>query len=163
MQIVACINFIVNFVRSYIANAMRANNMKRISVILFIILIVVMATATFLGQSHDITYASEHIYGTWWFASLWGSAAVTALLYAAKHFGRRPVLWLLHSSLILILTGALLTELTAKHGYLHLTPGDDEELFILNDRYSSVVDMPVRICLNSFDIKYYPGSQMPSD
>lgn len=137
--------------------------MKKISVILFIILIVVMATATFLGQSHDITYASEHIYGTWWFASLWGSAAVTGLLYAAKHFGRRPVLWLLHSSLILILTGALLTELTAKHGYLHLTPGDDEELFILNDSYSSVVDMPVRICLNSFDINYYPGSQMPSD
>lgn len=162
-RIVVLINFIVNFVRSYTANAMGANNMKKISITLFIILIVVMATATFLGQNHDITYASDHIYGTWWFASLWGIAAVSGFVYAAKHLGRRPVRWLLHSSLLLILTGALLTELTAKHGLLHLAPGDNMDMFVLNDRYSSVVDMPVRICLNSFDIKYYPGSQMPSD
>jgi ABC-type transport system involved in cytochrome c biogenesis permease subunit len=137
--------------------------MKRISVILLIVLIVVMATATFLGQSHDMTYASDHIYGTWWFTALWGTAAATGIIYAAKHLGRRPVLWLLHSSLILILTGALLTEMTAKHGTLHLAPSDNMEMFVLNNRYSSIVDMPVRICLNSFDIKYYPGSQMPSD
>jgi ABC-type transport system involved in cytochrome c biogenesis permease subunit len=140
-----------------------SNRMKRISVILFSILIVVMATATFMGQSHDMTYASNHVYGTWWFASLWGVAAVTGFIYAAKHFGKRPVLWLLHLSLILILAGALLTEITAKHGTLHLAQGDNMEMFVLNNRYSSIVDMPINIRLNSFDIKYYSGSQMPSD
>lgn len=138
-------------------------NMKRISIVLFLILIVVMATATFVGQCHNITYATDKIYGTWWFASLWALAAITGAIYAAKHLGSRKALWVLHASMLLILAGALLTELTAKHGTLHLAKGDNMEMFMLNDQYGTIEDMPVVLRLDSFEIKYYQHSQMPSD
>lgn len=130
---------------------------------MFAVLIIVMASATFVGQSHGVAYASDMIYSTWWFATLWGVAALFGAVYAALHLGRRYVLWMLHASMLLILLGALLTELTAKHGTLHLAQGDNMEMFVLNDRYGTIVDMPVRIRLNSFEVKNYPGSEMPSD
>jgi len=134
--------------------------MKRLIVILFIVLCIIMASATFIGQSHDFSYVSSKIYGTWWFAVLWGTVALLGILYVVKHIRKRPVLWSLHISLLLILLGALLTELTAKHGTLNLARGDDMVMFSTNNSY---YDMPIKIRLDSFEVKYYPKSRMPYD
>ena len=136
---------------------------KSLSIIVFIILITVMAAATFIGQNRGQMYASEHVYSTWWFTALWAVAALSGGVYALHKMGRRAVVWILHASFVLILIGALTTELTARHGTINLAQGDQMTMFTLNDRDNTLVDMPVMLTLDSFKVKYYSGSRMPSD
>ena len=59
---------------------------------------------------------------------------------------------LLHLSLLLIITGALVTFFCGKSGSVVLLPGE---------KLSGV--FPFGITLVSFEVKYYPGSERPSD
>ena len=59
---------------------------------------------------------------------------------------------LLHLSLLLIITGALVTFFCGKSGSVVLLPGE---------KLSGV--FPFGITLESFEVKYYPGSERPSD
>lgn len=137
--------------------------MKRTSLICFVLLLVVMAVATVVGQCRGLSSATDMIYGSWWFALLWGAAVIAGSAYAFPRFKGRLHLWLLHLSLIIILSGALLTELTARHGRLQLLPKIIEGSFVLDDKMSTLSDMPLTICLDTFEVKYYPASTMPSN
>ena len=110
------------------------------------------AAATFIGQNRGQMYASEHVYSTWWFTALWAVAAPQRRVYAAR-MGHRAVVWMLHASFVLILIGALTTELTARHGTINLAQGDQMTMFTLNDRDNTLVDMPVILALDSFEVK----------
>ncbi len=59
---------------------------------------------------------------------------------------------LLHLSLLFIITGALVTFFCGKSGSVVLLPGE---------KLSGV--FPFGITLESFEVKYYPGSERPSD
>ena len=59
---------------------------------------------------------------------------------------------LLHLSLLLIITGSLVTFFCGKSGSVVLLPGE---------KLSGV--FPFGITLESFEVKYYPGSERPSD
>lgn len=59
---------------------------------------------------------------------------------------------LMHLALILIVAGALVTSFFGKSGSVVLLPGEE-----LSGKF------PFSITLESFEVKYYPGSERPSD
>ena len=81
--------------------------------VLFITLIVVMAAGTVVEKFHGSEYALNHVYGAWWFVGLWGLAAAgLIIMMLLRKLWQRPVVFALHTSVLLILLGALLTMLT---------------------------------------------------
>ena len=45
--------------------------MKRIFISLYIVVVVVMATATIVENYQGTEFVAQHIYGAWWFSALW--------------------------------------------------------------------------------------------
>ena len=127
--------------------------MKKITSTLYIVVIVVMAIATIIEKYHGTQYVSENIYGSWWFAMLWGILTASAIIYFLKRKVRRLSVVTLHLSFVLILAGALLTHLTARQGTIHLRQGEvtvDEAL-------------PFSIRLDKFNINYHEGTMAASN
>ena len=127
--------------------------MKKITSTFYIVVIVVMAIATIIEKYHGTQYVSENIYGSWWFAMLWGILTASAIIYFFKRKVRRLSVVTLHLSFVLILAGALLTHLTARQGTIHLRQGEvtvDEAL-------------PFSIRLDKFNINYHEGTMAASN
>ena len=127
--------------------------MKKITSTFYIVVIVVMAIATIIEKYHGTQYVSENIYGSWWFAMLWGILTASAIIYFLKRKVRRLSVVTLHLSFVLILAGALLTHLTARQGTIHLRQGEvtvDETL-------------PFSIRLDKFNINYHEGTMAASN
>ena len=127
--------------------------MKKITSTFYIVVIVVMAIATIIEKYHGTQYVSENIYGSWWFAMLWGILTASAIIYFLKRKVRRLSVVTLHLSFVLILGGALLTHLTARQGTIHLRQGEvtvDEAL-------------PFSIRLDKFNINYHEGTMAASN
>ena len=102
--------------------------------LLYLIIIITMATATFIGKSHGSDYAYTAVYGSWWFTSLWALLAVTAVAYILRRRVRRMSTLAMHLALLLILAGALLTHMSAWRGMVHLRSG------VAVDTYSVIDD-----------------------
>ena len=104
-----------------------ANCEKHIVIInsLYTLLVVCMGFATIVEKLCGKTYVSEIIYGSWWFAALWGLTAIVSLLYLVrKKVYRRFAVMMLHTSFIIILIGAMTTHVTSREGTLHLRKGE---------------------------------------
>lgn len=134
-----------------------------ISFFLLFILVVVMARATWVEHKHGSDIAFRMIYQAPWFNLLWVWAAVTGGYYILKTglYRRLPV-FLLHVSLIVILTGALFTRLHGKTGMIHLKKDTENKVFNC-DELRAGLEMPFSLCLRSFRIEYYPGTSSPSN
>lgn len=82
----------------------------------------------------------------------WGAVVCTATYQIVKRkLYRRPAVFLLHCAFAVILVGALLTHLFGTTETLRLRVGDKTSIG------------PMTVELKAFDIKYYPGTQAPSD
>ena len=127
--------------------------MKKITSTFYIVVIVVMAIATIIEKYHGTQYVSENIYGSWWFAMLWGILTASAIIYFLKRKVRRLSVVTLHLSFVLILAGALLTHLTARQGTLHLRQGE-----VTKDKA-----LPFSIRLDKFNINYHEGTMAASN
>lgn len=136
--------------------------MKKVSFTLLGMIVVVLATATFLEKYYGSDFAHRYIYGAGWFTGLW---IVFAFLSFAYIFSRRlqrnlPV-FLLHASFLLILGGALLTSLTAQHGVMHLRMHEPVSAFITADKEQ--VEIPFTLTLDTFIVSCYPGTNAAAD
>lgn len=49
---------------------------RHIISVLVIIMMAVLAAGTFVERLHGTEFALNHVYGTWWFASLWALIAI---------------------------------------------------------------------------------------
>lgn len=78
-----------------------------------------------------------------------------------KEMCRPAPRFLLHLSLLAILTGGLLTYLTQEKGSLRLSPGQPASSFVSDS--GKTVDLLEAITLNSFNVVYYPGGTVPRD
>ena len=138
--------------------------MKRLTLFLYVLLIVVLAVATLLdGHVLRLGVEGQAVYGSWLFVLLW--AALSALLVAAMvrtRMWRRPALFLLHASFLVILAGAFATKLTSQRGVVHLRQGVPEDHFVLDDS-GRQVQFPFTLRLDTFRIECYPATQSPSD
>jgi len=132
---------------------------------LLIALIVAMAAGSVVEKFHGNEYALNHVYGSWWFVALWALLAIGMLvMMITRKSWQRPVICTLHSSVLLILLGALLTMTTGQHGEMTLSPGKPVSSFSI-DKHSDTRDakLPFSLTLNRFEVETYPGTRTPMD
>lgn len=129
------------------------NNLKLISVTVYVIVIIALAVTTFISST---------VYGSIWFIGLWMLfTAVLITVVIATRMWRQAPRFLLHMSFIAILGGGLLTYLTQEKGSVRLSPGQTVSSFISDS--GKTVDLPESVTLNSFNVVYYPGGIVPRD
>lgn len=132
-------------------------------VLLYICLVALLAAATFVEHGYGTEFVGKYIYHTIWFCCLWGvlAALMITVLVKRQLWQRLPTL-LLHGSFLVILVGAMITFLCSKKGYMHLTVGTEVGCFMEQDS-KRVVELPFTLHLDSFRVKYYPGTEAPAD
>lgn len=135
---------------------------KRSITTLYVTIIIVMAAATFIEYSKGTQFVSTHIYGSWWFCMLWGALAIGTITYIIKMRMHSATLLLLHTSLIVILTGALITHLFAIKGLVHIRKGITTNQYFVNNG-KEIKTLPFNIRLNNFNIIYNNGTSAPKD
>ena len=135
--------------------------MKRIVIVFYIVVVAVLAAATIVEKYLGTDYVGEHIFGAWWFSVLWAVLTAVATFYFIKRKVRRASVVVLHLSFVVILAGALLTHLTAIRGVVPLRKGIATNEYLTRDMY--LHKLPFTICLEDFEIKFYEGTDMPSD
>ena len=105
--------------------------------------------------------AHEIIYNAWAFKVLWLAIVVSGgIVLWQKRMWRRWTVLMLHLSFVVILAGALLTNLTSKKGMLHLRQGVPADRFLMNDHLE---ELPFLLRLDTFHIECYPGTEAPQD
>ena len=147
-----------------------------LAVILSIIFILAMMWAT-LGFYTDVngikhtftmTDAWKYVYETKWFeAILWLLGFnLIGVMYRYKTY-KKPPIFLLHLSIIVILIGAFITRYFGYEGQLHLRNGETKSVIMVerskgnpSDVYPK--DLGFEIRLDKFVMHKYPGSMMPS-
>ena len=126
------------------------------------LLLVVLTAATVVEKCCGTAWTARHIYGSAWFALLWGLLALVSLVYIfRRQLSRRPMLLLLHLSLVLILAGAGITRLFGRQGTLRLRVGEERAAY--DDSRGFSRDLPLRVRLDGFRIDLYPGTRAPMD
>ena len=135
--------------------------MKKIVIALYIVVVVVMATATMMEKQQGTMYVADHIYGAWWFSALWALLTGVAIFYFIKRKVRRPSVIALHLSFVIILVGALLTHLTAERGIVLLRQGQVATHYLTQDLQEH--KLPFTISLQQFEILYHEGTNAPAD
>lgn len=129
---------------------------------LLIIIAITIGTATIIEDRTDTQFVMQHVYSTLWFRLLWGATGISALWVILRYRLRiRIGILMLHSSLLIILCGALTTALTSRKGIIHLRQGHPERTF--NIQEEGLAALPFELCLDTFRIEYYPGTDAPSD
>ena len=138
-------------------------NLKKSLVFLYICLVALLAAVTFVEHVHGTEFVEKYVYHTVWFCCLWGvlAALAVAVLVKRQLWRRLPTL-LLHGSFLVILVGAMITFSYSKKGYMHLTVGTEVGTFIDQDS-KRVIELPFTLCLDSFRVEYYPGTDAPAD
>lgn len=133
--------------------------MKKLPFILLAVITLVLAITTILESMWGSAWAGGSVYGSAWFASMWGVMAVAAtFLIAKKKLWKRLSVFMLHLSFLVILAGALTTHIFSKGGTLYLRNDS-----YTNEKFVQGFHVPFDISLDSFEVKYYDGTEAPMD
>ncbi len=137
--------------------------LKIITVSLTSLLVLLLMAATIVEGVKGTPYTTQHIYGAGWFLALWTVVAIcSALLTVRMRLYRRPAVFTLHMSFLVILLGSLLTWTTAESGVLHVRMNESANTFV-NATDSTNVTLGFDVRLKSFNIEYYPGTDAAMD
>ena len=138
--------------------------MKKLLSLFVILLIGFLAAATFVEKSKGPAYAQMHFYHAPWMILLWAAVAVVAVIVAVRNKAwKRPVVLLLHSSLLIILIGAMTTHVFSQSGVLEMKPGVTYSCFKSDKDPADKIALPFSIKLSQFTVETYPGGMMPMD
>ena len=125
------------------------------------LIVAVLIAATIIGSLWGSSYATEHIYHSWWFITLWALFAVTAMTYILCS-SKRTTLALLHASFVVILLGALVSFLTSKRGDIAIAQeGAPASMFEMSD--GTLQRLPFRMQLESVDTVRVNGGETVGD
>lgn len=140
-----------------------SHNLKRLLIAVYICLVCLLAIATFLEQVCGTDFVEKYIYHTFWFCCLWGILAALAVMALIRRqlWKHLPTL-LLHGSFLVILAGAMLTFVSSRKGYVHLTVGNKVGSFVEQES-GRRIDLPFTLLLDSFRVEHYPGTEAPAD
>ena len=134
--------------------------LKRLLYALYPLIIICMAAATIVEKYRGSDYVSERVYGSWWFALLWGALVAVGVAWMARRRMRQWPLLLIHGGLAVVLLGALMTHLTRWQGRVDLRCGTSANSVDVSEgrgRGDSRM-LPFTIRLNDFDVKTHEGS-----
>lgn len=104
----------------------------RFAAVLLMLALVAMAYATFYESSHGLELARRAIYDNWWFQLILTLIAVNLTLAVVVRypFTRRQIGFVItHSSVLVILAGAVVTGLWGVRGQITLVEGQSGEQF----------------------------------
>ena len=138
---------------------------KKIIFILYILVLVCMASATIVEKSQGTDYAHAHYYGAWWFIHIWAVLAALGAFYIIKRKVKCASTLALHLSFIIILAGALLTHISAKRGMIHLRIGQPTDTYMAQDEEQGMKEekLPFSLCLQKFEAKMHDGTNAVAD
>ena len=135
---------------------------KKLILTLYISIMVCIGFATIIEKYRGTRFVSEHIYGAWWFSTLWAILTVASCAYFFKQrLYKRFAVMLLHLSFVVILAGALVTHLFARSGVIALHNGIPAISYVDNEGHSQ--QLPFSLTLKEFRIVNYPGTDAPLD
>ena len=136
---------------------------KKITLVLYLLLITVLAVATLVEHSLGSAFVAEHIYHSVPFILLWGALGVLMIfsLWKKTFLQVWPKI-LLHLSFLVILAGALTTYLTSRKGMMHLRMGEPSFQYMEGES-RLIRSLPFTLELDTFYIDYYPGTDAPAD
>ena len=130
--------------------------------VLMMVLAVAIALATLVEEGWGTAAARRMVYGSAWFTALWVVLAGMGLrVMLGLRLWKRPATFALHVSFLVVLSGALLTALTSRQGYLHLRQGIPSSHYARDN--SATASLPFTARLDSFCILHYPGTEAPQD
>jgi len=136
-----------------------------VAVVLSLIFIVAMGAATLLKTDLQ---AWQYVYGTKWFELIMWLLAfnLIGVMFRYKTYKKLPI-FLLHSSIIVILLGAGITRYFGYEGNLHLRNGESSNQITVIKSKAKPTDIYVKklgftVRLDKFVLRHYPGSMQPS-
>lgn len=144
---------------------------KKIAQVLYIIILVTLASATIVEHFLGTPATHDLIYGSWWFIALWTLLAVTGAIYFLSRWRKMPLtvsnvnMLVLHLSFLVILVGAFITHTTSLQGIVHLRgdqPSNLCEEMVAGDSPKSH-RLPFSLRLDRFQVSCHSGTESPSD
>jgi len=146
----------------------RLGSMK-IAVVLLVIVLVAMAVGTIVESTRGTATAMHTVYGAVWFwilLGLFGANILCSLIDLFPWGGARIGFVLTHGSMLIILCGALVTQVLKVEGSLALWEGEEGAAFTAPESRDAAPDpalrLPFTVRLESFEIDYYQGTQRPA-
>ena len=129
---------------------------------LFLLIIIVLISASFIEKIESSSTAFSLIYGSLWFTILWSLLVITGVIYIIKcKLFKRPITFVLHMSFVLILLGAGITHFFGIQGSTHLRKGETTDYFITSDH--RINKFPFTLNLIDFQVENYPGTLSAMD
>lgn len=137
--------------------------MKQFVIVLYLFVIFTLGAATITERIYGTSFTEKEVYGTAWFFTLWLLLGLTGIYMLIKmKIWRKASAALLHFSFIAILSGAAITFFNGTKGYMHLEKGEETNCF--TDMGTNMQrELPFSLRLDSFAVKYYNGTDVPSD
>ncbi|MBP3353122.1 MAG: cytochrome c biogenesis protein CcsA [Bacteroidales bacterium] len=135
----------------------------RFSLIGLIIYALAIATATFIENSYGTEIAFKAVYNNIAFYLLLLFLILGFISNAKKRNLRNRKRYgaiFIHSAFIIILLGALTTNILSSEGTMHLREGDTSSDITIDD--SKIISRPYSITLKDFAVEYYEGGEFPS-
>lgn len=128
--------------------------------------VILMATATIIEKFHGTPTAKALIYYSPLFFFLQFLMVLNFICITIKHrliSNRKWTYLVIHSALIVMLGGAMVTHLYGKEGMLHLREGARSGQILLKQGKQQITyQLPFEVELIDFKLTRYPGSQSPS-
>ena len=128
-----------------------------------LLIVVLLIAGSILEKFIGTDSVCRYIYTSPLALLLWGTLAVSALLYLlSTHVQRAGITFALHLSFLLILAGALTTHLFGRQGTIHLRQGD-EPTRVYQLKEGGEAQLPFAVSLQEFHLQYYEGTFSPMD
>jgi cytochrome c-type biogenesis protein CcsB len=142
----------------------------RVTVTLLVLLLVALCAGTIVESRHDAFAAARLVYSAPWFRALLAVFALNLLssIVDLWPWGRRRIGYVItHGSILVILAGALTTELGKTEGQIAIWEG--EAARTVHQRETApgvegpvVTTLPFAVRLDSFEVDYYQGTHRPA-
>lgn len=139
------------------------HKLKTITFACFGLTIVMLAVVSLLDVITGQEGTSLAIYKSTPFTLLWGVLTLSALIYICRRkLWKAPATMLIHVALGIILCGALVTHIWGRQGRLHVREEAPANFYIQEEK-DAITRLPFTVYLESFEIRYYPGTGEPMD
>lgn len=135
-------------------------SLRHVAAAAYATFVLVLAVATFVEWRRGTEFVTDMVYGSWWFAAIMAAVVVPGMAVAAKALTGNWRAAMLHASLAIIATGALVSKMFGTEGILHLREGREATAFETDNGLRA---LPADFRLDSFIVKTYPHTDAPMD
>lgn len=133
----------------------------KITIALMIVYGILLGAATFIEKYHGVDMAKS-IYYSPLIGIIWLLMIVNWILLIIRNrtsVKKKIGYYMLHTSFVFILSGAMFSHFKGVEGLLHVREGEQTNEIITNQK--TKIKLPFQVYLNDFQLVRYPGSNSP--